>query len=272
MSNNEDFSRLPSWVLPIKYSICLKPCLQKFTFAGEVEVTLKILELTNTIIMNAAEIRPSSAQFFAKDSNPITGFISLQEKEETVTLKFDECLAVGEGTLKISYDGILNNKMKGFYRNQYEVDGETKYGAVTQFAATDARRCFPCWDEPAVKAKFDVTLVVPEEMNALSNMNIIVEAEYNEDPGWKQLKYATTPTMSTYLLAFVIGEFDFVEKRASNGVPVRVYTPKGKSYRGQFALDIALRCLQYYEEYFDIPYPLPKLDLIAIADFSCGAM
>ena len=130
----------------------------------------------------------------------------------------------------------------------------------------------PTRDEPAIRAKFDLTLVAPKDRVALSNMPLIEETEDPTDSSQKVLKFATTPSMSTYLLCYVIGEYDHVEQRSAKGIPVRVYTPLGKTEQGQFALDVAVRCLDFYEEYFKIAYPLPKLDLIAISDFLIGAM
>jgi len=162
--------------------------------------------------------------------------------------------------------------LKGFYRCQYlSADGqEQRYSAVTQFQSTDARRAFPCWDEPALKATFEVTLVVPKQRIALSNMNIISETSVGED--LKEVKFAKTPIMSTYLLAFIVGEFDYVEQIASDGTIIRVYTALGKKEQGLFALQVADRALAYYKDYFSIAYPLPKMDLIAIANFYFGAM
>ncbi|OWF36627.1 Puromycin-sensitive aminopeptidase [Mizuhopecten yessoensis] len=182
-------------------------------------------------------------------------------------------LQPGNGTLSVSFDGELNDKMKGFYRSKYtSPDGEERIGAVTQFEATDARRAFPCWDEPAVKATFDVTLVVPNDRVALSNMPVKSESPLGGDTKWKVMTYERTPVMPTYLLAFVVGEYDFVEARDADGVLIRVYTPVGKKEQGQFALDVAVKTLPFYNKYFKIAYPLPKMDLIAIADFAAGAM
>lgn len=136
--------------------------------------------------------------------------------------------------------------------------------------ATDARRCFPCWDEPAIKATFDITLIVPKDRVALSNMPIV--AERSVDDNLREIRFDTTPVMSTYLVAAVIGEYDYVEAKSKDGVLVRVYTPVGKKEQGLFALDVATKVLPYYKEYFNIAYPLPKMDLIAIGDFSAGAM
>lgn len=136
--------------------------------------------------------------------------------------------------------------------------------------ATDARRAFPCWDEPAIKATFDITLVVPKDRVALSNMPVV--SEENLGDNLRSVRFDRTPIMSTYLVAAVVGEYDFVEGTSSDGVLVRVYTPVGKNEQGLFALDVATKVLPYYKEYFNIAYPLPKMDLIAIADFSSGAM
>nr|KAF6416633.1 aminopeptidase puromycin sensitive [Molossus molossus] len=163
--------------------------------------------------------------------------------------------------------------MKGFYRSKYTTpSGEVRYAAVTQFEATDARRAFPCWDEPAIKATFDISLVVPKDRVALSNMNVIDRKPYPDDENVVEVKFARTPVMSTYLVAFVVGEYDFVETRSKDGVCVRVYTPVGKAEQGKFALEVAAKTLPFYKDYFNVPYPLPKIDLIAIADFAAGAM
>lgn len=172
--------------------------------------------------------------------------------------------------LKIDFRGILNDKLKGLYKSKYvNTKGEEQYAAVTQFESTDARRCFPCWDEPALKATFDINLIVPPNLEALSNMP--VKSTSNTDDLIKY-EFERTPIMSTYLVAIVVGEYDYVEDKSSDGVLVRVYTPRGKKEQGIFALEVATKVLPYYKSYFNIAYPLPKIDLIAIADFSAGAM
>lgn len=172
--------------------------------------------------------------------------------------------------MDITFDGEINDKMKGLYRSKYVNEkGEDRYAAVTQFESTDARRCFPCWDEPALKATFDITLIVPPKLEALSNMPIKKTTNMED---LIRYEFETTPIMSTYLVAAVVGEYDYVEDRSTDGVLVRVYTPRGKKEQGLFALEVATKVLPYYKEYFNIAYPLPKIDLIAIADFSAGAM
>uniref|UniRef100_A0A8C2WLD5 Aminopeptidase n=1 Tax=Cyclopterus lumpus TaxID=8103 RepID=A0A8C2WLD5_CYCLU len=233
---------------------------------------LQVTQATNQIVMNCADIDIITASFVPQGGEEInaTGF-NYQNEDEKVTLSFPSALQKGSGTLKVDFVGELNDKMKGFYRSKYTAaTGESRYAAVTQFEATDARRAFPCWDEPAIKATFDIALIVPKDRVALSNMNVIDRKPYPEDENLVEMKFATTPIMSTYLVAFVIGEYDFVESQSSDGITVRVYTPIGKAEQGKFALEVATKTLPFYKDYFNVPYPLPKIDLIAIADFAAG--
>ena len=134
------------------------------------------------------------------------------------------------------------------------------------------RQAFPCWDEPAVKATFDMVIVAPKNRVVLSNMPEIESSEDPEDAGCNIVKFATSPVMSTYLVAVVVGEFDYIEDKTSEGINVRVYSPLGKKEQGRFALECAVKSLTFYSEFFNIPYPLAKYDMIAIPDFSSGAM
>lgn len=198
--------------------------------------------------------------------------IKYSAENERASLLFDfDLKADAVGKLTMSFEGELNDKMKGFYRSKYFTqNGEERYAGVTQFEATDARRCFPCWDEPAIKATFDVKLIVPEDRVALSNMPIVKEEKLGL--GLRRVSFDRTPIMSTYLVAVVVGEYDYVEGKSEDGVIVRVFTPVGKKEQGLFALEVATKVLPYYKSYFNIAYPLPKMDLIAISDFSAGAM
>ncbi|KAI8547793.1 hypothetical protein RHMOL_Rhmol07G0223600 [Rhododendron molle] len=247
--------RLPKSVVPKRYEIKLKPDLASCTFAGTVEISVDVVAETKFIVLNAADLNVLEVQLF--------------EVDEIMVVEFSENLPCGVGVLCIAFEGTLNDKMKGFYRSTYEHNGEKKNMAVTQFEPADARRCFPCWDEPACKATFRITLEVPTELVALSNMPIVEE---KRDGIIKTVHYEESPIMSTYLVAVVIGLFDYVEDQTSDGIKVRVYCQVGKENQGKFALDVAVKTLDFYKKYFAEPYSLPKLDMIAIPDFAAGAM
>jgi len=256
--------------------LVVTPDLEAFTFKGEVKIDLDIsADVTgNQITMHAKELCFISASFV-----DLTGVVQAAEeirvntKDTTVTFVFDSQIpAMSKISLTIEYTGFLNNQMAGFYRSSYtDIHGESKVMASTQFESLDARRAFPCWDEPARKAVFGVTLIVPAKLHAFSNMP---ETSCKSLPGGKlkELSFLDSPKMSSYLLAFCVGEFDFIQAQTNNGVMVRVYTPPGKSSSGTFALDCAVKSLDAYDEFFGIHYPLPKLDMVGIPEFAAGAM
>ncbi|KAL5290109.1 NPEPPS family protein [Megaselia abdita] len=266
-----EFQRLPTNVKPTNYDIELKPDMEKFAFTGKISIKIEVNKTLTEITLNALEINIVKANLVKDDNSTLnTKSIKYSTENETVTLEFEEVVPQ-KATLNMHFNGILNDKMKGFYRSKYfTTNGEERHAAVTQFEATDARRCFPCWDEPAIKATFDISIVVPQNRVALSNMPVKTNELLDDD--LQKLSFEKTPIMSTYLVAVVVGEFDFVEDKSSDGVTVRVYTPLGKKEQGLFALKVATKVLPYYNDYFKIAYPLPKMDLIAIADFSAGAM
>lgn len=271
-SGKEQFKgqpRLPKFVVPKRYDINLKPDLAACTFAGVITVDLQVIEPTHFLVFNVSDLniseislvfgsqvyRPSSFEVFAEDDVLVAEFVEAP-------------LPIGNGVLCIRYEGVLNDQMKGFYRSTYELDGEKKTMAVTQFEPVDARRCFPCWDEPSIKATFKITLDVPSDLIALSNMPIIEE---QMEGHLKKVFFQETPIMSTYLVAVVVGSFDYVED-FTDGIKVRVYCQVGKANQGKFALHVAVKTLDLYKQYFGVPYELPKLDMIAIPDFAAGAM
>lgn len=274
MAEKKAFERLPKAAVPSNYAIRLKPDLDRLTFEGSEDIAVQVDKPTKVIVLNCLEIKLTSVKYRGEEQKFDDGIeVTFEEEKETVTLAFPEELKVGKGTLSLSFTGILNDKMKGFYQNKYfTATGEQRFGASTQFEATEARRAFPCWDEPAIKATFDITLVVPQNRVGLSNMPVSKEVELESDKEWKVLTFQRSPVMSTYLVAFVVGEYDYVEKKDTDGVIVRVYTPVGKKNQGTFALEVAVKTLPFYKNYFGVGYPLPKMDLIAIADFAGGAM
>ena len=262
---------LPNTVRPKKYRLTLQPDTETFTFKGSQSIDIDVLEPTDRIILNAAELEIGAVSVIRDGNVTACSSVSFDAENETATLDFGAVLTLGEARLDMEFTGVLNDKLLGFYRSEYvNQDGETRYLATTQFEATDARRAFPCWDEPAHKATFEVTLVFAEEYQAVSNSPAVEET--SPGPGLKSVRFAETPIMSTYLLAFIVGDLVSVEQDAPNGTRVGIWTTPGKEEQARFALDTSVQLLGYFNDYFGIPYPLPKLDHIAIPDFAAGAM
>ena len=262
---------LPKNIKPLHYQLELKPDIQNFAFSGNATIDVRVSESSSTIVMNALDIDIGSASIAINGSVLKTENIAYNKEAETCTLTFPEEIPIGEGKIDIAFTGILNDKLRGFYRSQYiDPEGNTQYLATTQFEATDARQAFPCWDEPECKATFSVTLVVPSHLVALANTPEIENTTLSG--GMNSVKFADTPIMSTYLLAFVVGDLTHIEKEAASGTIVGVWTTRGKEEQGRFALDTSVKLLSFFNDYFGIPYPLEKLDHIAIPDFAAGAM
>ncbi|KAB1996307.1 hypothetical protein ERO13_D13G194700v2 [Gossypium hirsutum] len=267
--------RLPTFAVPIRYDIQLKPDLAACKFEGIVSIFVNIVADTRFIVLNAAaqlHINSDSVYFSDPNSNKVfeKPKVGKVEADEILVLEFSETLPKGMGVLTIGFEGVLNDKMKGFYISTYDHNGQKKNMAVTQFEPAYARQCFPCWDEPSFKAKFNIALLdVPSELVTLSNMPV-GEEELNGN--LKTVYYQESPVMSTYLVAVVIGLFDYIEDHTPDGIKVRVYSQVGKANQGKFALHVALQTLGFYKDYFQMPYSLPKLDMVAIPDFAFGAM
>ena len=207
-------------------------------------------------------------------SSPKTSY---DKSNQTTTFSFDKKLKVGSKvSLKIEFKGELNDKLAGFYRSSYNhPDGTVHYLATTQMEPTDARRAFPCFDEPALKSEYTVTLIADKDHTCLSNMDQASEKEVDSKMTGRKRKAVTfnkTPLMSTYLVAFIIGELNVIETNKFRR-PVRVYSPPNSNIEdGRFSLELAAKTLEFYEKTFDSEYPLPKMDMVAIPDFSAGAM
>merc|ERR1712137_653347 len=273
-SSNERNDLLPDSVRPESYTIVLEPHWNNFTFSGTERIDVQILSSTTEITFHAYQLQILEASLhYPSTTVPVVLIpqkIIFNEEKKFVTLQFSSQLSVGTATLVLEFTGTINDQMSGFYRSQYKLpNGEVEYMLTTQMEPTDARRVFPCWDEPAIKATFELGFKIPAGISALSNMPPISAAMESKDK--KLIKFDKTPKMSTYLVAFCLGKFEFLDNNA-DGTIVRVYTTPGKSEQGKFALQIATKSLEFYNEYFGIRYPLPKLDLIAIPDFAAGAM
>ena len=262
---------LPKSVKPIHYQIELKPDIEDFTFLGQETIDIEISNPSSTIVLNSLDIEIATASVNINGSLIATQNISYNRDTETCTLDFTNPIPSGKGQLVIQFTGILNDKLRGFYRSQYlDQQGNTQYLATTQFEATDARQAFPCWDEPECKATFSVTLIVPDDLVALANTPEIASLQLPNN--LKSVKFADTPIMSTYLLAFIVGDLTNIQKEAASGTMVGVWTTRGKEEQGRFALESSVKLLSFFNDYFGIPYPLEKLDHIAIPDFAAGAM
>eukprot|EP00253_Pinus_taeda_P000536 PITA_00536 len=265
--------RLPKFAVPRRYDLELRPDLNACKFDGKLAVTLNVIQDTKYLVLNAADLVIANNSVHLRSSasskviNPSN--VSVDAEDEILVLEFDETLPHDETVLDIEFQGTLNDQMKGFYRSAYVINGEKRNMAVTQFEPADARRCFPCWDEPSYKATFKITIQAPFDRVVLSNMPAIEE---KSDGLLKTVSFKESPVMSTYLVAVVVGEFEYIEQTTTAGNKVRVYCEVGKTNQGMFALDVAVRTLPYYAKYFGTPYPLPKLDMVAIPDFSAGAM
>ncbi|HEX3099456.1 MAG TPA: M1 family metallopeptidase, partial [Patescibacteria group bacterium] len=274
--------RLSKFVLPKKYVLQIQPDMEAFTFAGNEVIELALEKNAKEITLHSKELEITDAWWQSGKTRIDVLKTSYNTKAETATFKFIKTLPKGKGRLHIHFRGLIQESLRGFYRSQYEYKGKTMRIATTQFEATDARRAFPCFDEPSHKAVFEVSLVVPKHLTAISNT--LEVAGHSATPvslkhlsGYKVVKFTPTPKMSTYLLAYIIGDFEYIQTktkaaRGKKGVNIRVFTTPGKKKQAKFALDVAKRTLEFLNDYFKVPYPLPGLDLIAIPDFSAAAM
>ncbi len=258
--------RLPHLATPTNYKLTLAPDFSTESFTGAETIQIEVLQPTRQIVLNAADIKFEHASITSANATQTARVLENPEKQ-TAILAVENQILPGRATVEISYTGVLNNQLRGFYLGR---DEEGNKYAVTQFEATDARRAFPSFDEPSYKATFDLTVTADKNLSIISNSKILTDAP--DSSGAKHtLHFATTPKMSCYLLALAVGHFEFVEGSA-DGIPIRVWTTPGKKQLAGFALETAEHVLQYYDHYFAIKYPYTKLDLIALPDFSAGAM
>ena len=263
--------RLPRTVVPSNYQIHLTPDLEKFTFVGRVDIDIDINESVSSFALNAKELDVAAATVVAGGTTYTSAAPTYSDEYETATFAFDAALPTGPAVLTINFTGILNDQLHGFYRSTYtDNNGVSHTIATTQFESHDARKAFPCWDEPAFKATYEVTLVVPSHLAAYSNSAVVRESDLGN--GQREVVFDRTMKMSTYLVAFVVGPFESTEEVVVRGVPLRVIYPIGKGHLTAIGMETAVHAIEFFTDYFDIPYPGDKLDLIAIPDFAAGAM
>lgn len=288
-----DHDILPEGLKPVHYDLRIFNIdTEKSTFSGTVSIEYTISKTTSAVYLNARDLTIDDAKVAVTSLKTETNIevtdISYDKTTEVVTLALaapiDE--TASKAVVTINYSAVLQSNMAGFYRSKYKdaTTGEDAIMLSTQFEATDARRAFPCADEPSLKATFDFSIVVPEHWTALSNMPVVS----SEAPGsgkkcpedgskTKIVTFDRTPLMSTYILAWACGDFEYIETFTKNSYkgkkhPVRVYTTRGLTDQARLALEVAAKLIDMYSEVFDIEYPLPKTDLLAVHEFSHGAM
>jgi aminopeptidase N len=257
--------RLPRLAIPDSYKLTFAPDFINDKFAGKEYIQIRALKPTTELVLNSAEIEFHEVTV-SSDGRTQKAKVKRTNQKEMVTFTFKKPIT-DAATISIRYTGILNDELRGLYLGKEENGG--KY-AVTQFEATDARRAFPSFDEPGYKATFDVTVIADKRHTAISNGRVLSDTP-GPGEGKHTVHFATTPKMSSYLVAIAVGDFEYIEGSA-DGIPIRVYTTPGKKHLATFALEVSEQCLRYFNQYFGIKYPFEKLDMIAVPDFASGAM
>jgi len=261
--------RLPRTAVPRRYDVVLEPDLAAATFTGEVNIAIAVAEAVDELVLNANDLEIDSATVTGEES--ITAETRLDPETERLFLSLGRTIDPGEYTVRVAFRGVLNDKLVGFYRSTFtDESGATRVIATTQMESTDCRRAFPCWDEPDFKAVFGVTLVVPEDLFAVSNGPEIERTP--ADGGRVRIRYGDTMPMSTYLVAFVVGPLVATDPVDVNGTPVRLVHVPGKENLTAFGIDIGTFALRWFEDYYGIKYPGDKVDHVGLPDFAFGAM
>ena len=254
-------TQLPRNVKPSHYAIEVTPHADAMTFDGKVRISIEVLEPTSTIVLQAVDMRFANSMLSAQGSKPVPAKVSIDAAHQTATFAFEQPLAPGQYTLATDYSGKIGTQANGLFALDYPTQAGQKRALFTQFENSDARKFVPSWDEPNYKATFDLTVNAPAAQMAVSNMPIASERDLGG--GIKQVRFQTSPKMSTYLLFLSLGEFDRATLQADNGTEIGVIAPKGKVEQARFALESSREILREYNDYFGVPYPLPKLDNIA---------
>ncbi len=257
--------RLPEGIAPVHYTLAFTPDIASARFEGHEEISVRLSKPTDTITLNALEIDFRKVRVTSSEGSQ-EATVALDAAHETASFKLASPIAAGEALIDIDFSGILNDKLRGFYL----AHGTNRDYATTQLEATDARRAFPCFDEPALKAVFEISLTVDQRDTAISNSAIVSDTP-GPGAGKHTLRFAPSPKMSTYLVAMVVGDWKCVDG-AADGVPIRICATPDKAPLGRFALTATEHILHSLNQYFAIPYPFKKLDIIAVPDFEAGAM
>ncbi len=263
--------RLSPTAYPVSYDLELRPDLDSFVFSGHVAVQLQIPVDTTKIELNSKDLEIASAVLLQGDTQTDLK-IEIDNEHEILRLFSPGLIFAGPATLSIEFSGALRDDLEGFYRSSYvDANGDTHYIATTQFESTDARKAFPCFDEPDLKATFKIHLEVPKHLEAISNYPVYRVEEIGDSK--RRFSFEETMPISTYLVAFVVGPFKSPKTvTTESNVPIRVLSIEGSEELSEFAFEVGSHAVRFFEEWFQIPYPAPKLDLISIPDFKAGAM
>jgi len=260
----------PRHILPRRYDLTVTPDLDDASFVGSVDIDVDIDEPARSVVLNAIELEIDEA-WVTVAGRRLEAEVDLDTGTERVTLTLTDDLDPGPAVVSIRFRGVLNDKLRGFYRSCFtDDDGVERIIATTQFEATDARRAFPCWDEPDCKAVFGITLIIDETLVAVSNSAVVSDEPMGD--GLRRIRFADTMPLSTYLVAYIVGPLECTDAVDVDGIPVRVLCPPGKKHLTPFGLEVAEFSLRYLSDYFDLPYPGDSIDLVAIPDFAFGAM
>src|ERR1700722_11903726 len=273
--SDEALWRLPASIKPIRYDLLLAPVVETATFSGTVRIECSVAVPTSEIVLNAVDLEIESAEVESGGRSLAGTALTVDEESERVTIAISELLSSDEDfTVKLKFHGTLNDQLRGFYRSLFSPpgakEGATETIATTHFETTDARRAFPCFDEPDKKAVFSITVDVPDGLSVFSNWS--VSSEEPLATGGRRVHFGDTIPMSTYLVAVVVGPLEQTPLVDVDGIPVSVVHVPGKGHLTAFALEAAAHSIRFFTEWFGIPYPAAKLDLIALPDFAMGAM
>ncbi|MQP76498.1 M1 family peptidase [Stenotrophomonas sp. MYb238] len=254
-------TQLPRTARPSHYRVEVTPHAEKMAFDGRISIDLEVLEQTSSIVLQAADLRFANSMLVAAGGKPMPAKVSVDAENQTASFSFDKPLSPGRYTLTTDYSGVINTQANGLFALDYPTEAGSRRALFTQFENSDARRFIPSWDEPGFKATFDLAITVPEADMAVSNMPVASSRALGN--GLKQVVFQTTPKMSTYLLFVAAGDFERAAMKDDNGTEIGVITQKGKVEQARFAMEGSRDVLREYNDYFGVPYPLPKLDNVA---------
>lgn len=248
---------LPAEAAPLSYDIVLEPDIAARTFKGEARLSFKLTKKAARIVVNGLDLKIASAML----DGETPAVIEVDPQGEKIAFVFDEPVRKGEHRLDVEYSGLINQQAVGLFLTEYPTPGGEQSMLASQFEPGDARRLAPMWDEPSLKAVFRLSAIVPEGMDAVSNMPVAQTGPATS--GKVRIDFAPSPKMSSYLLYFGAGDFDRISRKLGD-VEIAIISQAGEAEKGRYALDSTAQILSYYNDYFDEPYPLPKLDEIAV--------